>query len=82
MIIGTLEEDLIKVDDSNKISVKVYCRDIYNKQVLSVNIIRCLSFLPDFLYKGDFVVFKGRIEVDNKGNLELLATMAITYQKN
>lgn len=81
MIIGTLAEDFCKVDDDRKSSVKVMCRDIYNTQILPVNVIRCSGSFPDFMYKGDLVIFKGRIEFDNKGNLELLANRAILKQK-
>ena len=82
MLIGTLEEDFIKIT-SKKSIIKLKCwQHPYNNQVLPVNVTRIETFMDDFNYKGDTIAIKGSIEIDNKGNIELLAERLMFFKKN
>ena len=81
MIIGTLEEDFIKIENKKStIKVKRKNHSTFNYQVLPVNVLRVTQFMDDFMYKGDVIAIKGRIEIDSKGNLELLAERLMIFQ--
>ena len=81
MLIGTLEEDFIG-PEGKKPTVKVKCQHApFNQLVLPVNITRVTQFMCDFMYRGDAVVLKGRIELDSKGNIELLAESLIMFKE-
>lgn len=80
MIIGTLEEDFIKLEGKESV-IKVKCyQSTFNYQVLPVNVLRVTQFMDDFMYKGDCVGLKGRIEIDHEGNLELLAEHLMIFK--
>lgn len=80
MIIGTLEEDFIKLEGKESV-IKVKCyQSTFNYQVLPVNVLRVTQFMDDFMYKGDVIAIKGRIEINSKGNLELLAERLMIFQ--
>lgn len=82
MLIGRLEEDYIKVDNEKPI-MKVKCNHSpFHHQVIPVNVLRVTQYMDDFMYKGDVVTIKGRIELDSKGNIELLAERLIMFKKN
>ncbi len=81
MIIGTLEEDFIKIEDK-KSTIKVKCyHPVFNYQVLPVNISGVAQYMDDFMYKGDRVAIKGRIEFNYEGNLELVAERLMIFQR-
>lgn len=82
MIIGSLEEDFIKIEDK-KSTIKVKCSNIiFPSQVLPVNISGVAQYIEDdFMYKGDVISLKGRIAIDNKGNLELIAERLMSFQR-
>lgn len=81
MLIGSLEEDYIKVANEQP-TMKVKCNHSpFHHQVIPVNVLRATKYLDDFMYKGDVVCIKGRIEKDSIGNIELLAEHLIIVRK-
>lgn len=81
MIIGSLEEDFVKIEDK-KSTIKVKCSNIiFPSQVLPVNISGLTQYMDDFMYKGDVISLKGRIAIDKKGNLELIAERLMSLQR-
>lgn len=82
MLIGTLEEDFARHKDK-KSTIKVKCNHApFHYQVIPVNVLRITNLMDDFMYKGDVISIKGRIELDSQGNIELLAERLIMFKKN
>ena len=80
MLIGTLEEDFIGPEEK-KSKIKIKCQHTpFNQLVLPVNVTRVMTtIVSDFMYKGDSIAITGIIDLDNKGNLELLAERIVGF---
>ncbi len=83
MLIGTLEEDFIGPEGNAPI-VKVKCQHtLFDQRVLPVNVTRVQpTIVSDFIYKGDPIAITGIIDLDNKGNLELLAERLMILKRD